>query len=179
MMSLLLTLLLAAGVALPDPLTLEVAREPTAVEVAFRLDADLPEELAEALSAGAEVRLAYTLRVKAKRRSLWDKRVWSGELVTIAAFDPVTGRYRCQVVLDGIITSTGETESADAAREWLAAPPPVRVELPEERRRSDLRVRVRATFARGTTWLIFPTQDATPWVEIVLDYRAETPDNDG
>ena len=52
---------------------------------------------------------------------------------------------------------------------WLTDPPPVRVELPEERRRANLRVRVRAVFSSGTTWLIFPTQDATPWAEITLE----------
>jgi len=175
-MSFLLTLVLAAGVGLPDPLILAAVRESTAVEVSFRLNADLPNEMASALDAGAEVRLTFPLRVKAKRRNLLDKKVWSGELVTITAFDPVTGRYRCQVVLDGIITSTGEAESAEAAQAWLVAPPPVRVELPEERRESNLKIRVRAIFARGTTWLIFPTQDATPWVEIVLENTAEPPD---
>ena len=175
-MPFLLTLLLAVGAVMPEPLTLEAAREPTAVEIAFRLNADLPDEIASALDAGAEIRLTYPLRVKAKRHNLLDKKVWSGELVTITAFDPVTGRFRCQVVLDGIITSTDEAESIEAAREWLTAPPPVRVELPEERRGSNLKIRVRTIFARGTTWLIFPTQDATPWVEIVLEHTAEPPD---
>lgn len=164
-----LILLLAAGLVVPEPLLLEAVREPAAVEIDFRLGADPPDELVAALDAGAEVRLAYPLKVKAKRRGWWDRRVWSGELVTISAFDPVTGRYRCQVVLDGIITSTGEVETAEDAMRWLTDPPPVRVELPEERRRANLRVRVRAVFSSGTTWLIFPTQDATPWAEITLE----------
>lgn len=175
-MPLALAFLLAAAVALPDPLAVEAVRESAAVEVEIHQTAPLPDELRSTLSAGAEVRVAYPIRIKAKRRSLWDKRLWSGELVTIAAFDPVTGRHRCQVVLDGVITSTGEVESSSAAELWLMAPPPVRIELPEERRDAALKVRVRAIFSRGTTWLIFPTQDASPWVEISLDPPPAPPD---
>jgi hypothetical protein len=171
-----LFLLLATGIALPDPLVLEVTRDPAAVEVSFRLAAPLPDDISAALESGAEVRLTYPLRVKAKRRGWWDRRLWSGELVTISAFDAVTGRFRCEVILDGIITESEEAESAEEALLWLTSPPPVRVELPEERRQATLKVRVRAVFSSGTTWLIFPTQNATPWVETSLDPISEPVD---
>lgn len=168
-----LVLLLAAGIALPNPLILEVSRETAVVEVNFSLLTPLPEELSAALESGAEVRLTYPLRVKAKRKGWWDRRVWSGVLVSTAAFDAITGRFRCEVILDGIITESKEAESAEEALVWLTAPPPVRVELPEERRKATLKVRVRAVFSSGTTWLIFPTQDATRWVESLLDPISE------
>ncbi len=166
-MSFALVLLVVAGVTSPEPLTVEVVRSHTTVDISFELTQPLPDELASALASGAEARLSYTLKIKARRKAWWDRRVWSGQLVAIAAFDPITGRYRCSVVLDGVITSTGEGESAEAARQWLRAPPPVRVELPEARRDAELRIRVRAVFSTGTTWLVFPTQNATPWVEVV------------
>ncbi|MEE4270991.1 MAG: hypothetical protein V2I67_04930 [Thermoanaerobaculales bacterium] len=175
-MPLALTLLLVVAVVLPDPLVVEVAREPAAVEVEIQLPLPLPEEQQATLASGAEVRIAYPIRIKAKRRTVWDKRLWAGELITIAAFDPVTGRHRCQVILDGVITSSGEVESTEAAERWLTQPPPVRIELPEDRRGAALKVRVRAVFSRGTTWLIFPTQEASPWVEIDLESPAEPPD---
>lgn len=171
-----LVLLLAAGIALPNPLILEVSREPALVELGFRLATTLPEDLTEALESGAEVRLAYPIRVKAKRRGWWDRRVWSGELIATTAFDAITGRFRCEVVLNGVITESKEAESAEEALSWLTSPPPVRVELPEERRRATLKIRVRAVFSSGTTWLIFPTQDATPWVETRLDPIPESVD---
>lgn len=164
-----LVILLAVGITLPDPVALDVTRDPATVEVSFRLVQELPEEISESLASGAEVRLAYPLRVRAKRRGWWDRRLWSGELVTIAAFDAVTGRFRCQVILNGIITASNEAESTDEALRWLTHPPPVKVELPAERRRANLRIRVRAVFSSGTTWLIFPTTDATPWCEIILE----------
>lgn len=171
-----LLLLAASVVASPGPLALEVSREPAAVEIDFALDEPPPETLRETLESGAEARLSYPVRLRAKRKAWWDWKIWTGELVSLASLDPVIGRYRCQVILDGIITSTGEAETAEEAMEWLTDPPPVRVELPEARRGAALRVRVRAVFARGTTWLIFPTQDATGWAEIVLDAPADAAD---
>lgn len=168
-----LILLLTVGIALPEALVLEVTREPAVVEVNFHVVTSLPEDLTAALESGAEVRLVYPLRLKAKRRGWWDRRLWSGELVTTAAFDAVTGRYRCEIVLDGIITESKEAESPEEALRWLTKPTPVRIEVPEERRQATLKVRVRAVFSSGTTWLIFPTQDATPWAETSLDPISE------
>lgn len=167
-MAILVVLLLATTAALPDPLAVDAVREAEAVQVSVQLTTALPAAIETTLAAGAEVRLSFPIRMKAKRRLLWDRRLWSGELVTIAAFDPVTGRYRCQVILDGVITSTHEVESVAAAQRWLTSPPAVRIELPGERREDTLKLRVRAVFSRSTTWLIFPTQDATPWVELIL-----------
>ena len=155
---------------------LEVVREPATLEVGFTLTTELPADTTAALSSGAEVRLSYPIRVKAKRRGWWDRKIWSGELVTLSVFDPVTGRFRCQVVLDGVITSTSEVESVAAARQCLTGPPAVHIELPEERRNATLKVRVRAVISSGTTWLLIPTQDATPWVEAVLDQATEPTD---
>jgi len=177
-MSLALVLLLAAGIVTPGPLILEAGRELTVVEVDFELAVAPPDETSRALVSGAEVRLVYPLKVRAKRKGWIDRKLWSGELVTIAALDPVLGRYRCQVILDGIITSTGEAETAEAALTWLIDPPPVRIELPEARRRAILKVRVRAIFSSGTKWLIFPTQNATPWMEILLEPLPEPADAD-
>ena len=171
-----LVLLLATGIALPDPVALEVTRDPATIEIRLRLVEPLPEKISDALASGAEVRLTYPLRVRAKRRGWWDRRLWSGELVSIAAFDAVTGRFRCQVILNGIITASHEAESTEEALLWLTSPSPVRVELPPERRRANLRIRARAVFSSGTTWLIFPTIDATPWSEIIMEPLPEPED---
>lgn len=168
-MSLALAILLVMGAALPDALTLSVEREPAAVDVSFRLVTPLPQEMSAAVASGAEVRLVYPLRVKAKRRGWWDRRMWSGELVTIVAFDPVTGRYRCEVILDGVIIERGEAESTEEAHTWLTTPPPIRIELPQARREAILKVRIRVIYSSGTTWLIFPTQDTSAWVETILE----------
>jgi hypothetical protein len=161
-------ILFAAAVAGSAPMVLDVDREPAVIEVSFRLVEPLPAEISSAVDSGAEVRLIYQLRVKARRKAWWDRKIWVGEAVTSAAFDPVTGRYRCELILDGVIVASRELETTDEVHAWLTAPQPVRVELPENRRRANLKVRARVVFAKGTTWLIFPTQDATDWVEISL-----------
>jgi len=46
-----LILLLATGLVPPDPLVLEVTRDPAAVEVSFRLAASLPDEISTALES--------------------------------------------------------------------------------------------------------------------------------
>jgi hypothetical protein len=85
------------------------------------------------------------------------------------AFDPVTGRYLCELILDDVIITSLETEVPSEARQWLTAPPPVRVVLPPSRKALRLRVRSRAVFSSSTTWLIFPSVDGTDWVEVRLE----------
>ena len=90
-------------------------------------------------------------------------------------FDAVTGRYICQLIVNEDTVASCEAESLAAARSWLRAPPPVEVMLPEARRDEEVRVRVRAVFARGTTWLVFPSTEGTPWVEVALPPSAPDP----
>jgi len=60
------------------------------------------------------------------------------------------------------------------ARSWLTSPPAVEVALPEARRDAVLRVRARAVFASGTTWLVFPTTEGTDWLEVQVEPVDET-----
>ncbi len=150
----------------PEPLAVEVRRAGAALEITLVLSQPLPEPMLEALPSGAQVSVRYRVQVKGKRALIWDKKVWKGELVASVVFDPLTGRYRCEEVLDDVIVESLETPSAEEAREWLRAPPPFRVVLPRTRR--VLRLRARAVLAVGTTWLVFPSVDGTRWVEVVV-----------
>jgi hypothetical protein len=163
-------LLAVAGLAAPaEPLVVSVARERDALEVRVELVAPLPEPLQAALPTGAQVRVSYPLRLRVHRSVLWDRRLWRGEIVSSVAFDPVIGRYRCELVLDRVIVATRETESPQAAVAWLRSPPPVRLDVPAERRAAALLVRVRAVFASATKWLLFPVVEGTDWVEVRLE----------
>jgi hypothetical protein len=53
------------------------------------------------------------------------------------------------------------------------APPAVEVPLPKGRRDAFLRVRVRAVFSSGTTWLVFPSTEGTGWVEVKLEAQRD------
>jgi hypothetical protein len=102
-----------------------------------------------------------------------DRKVWKGVARSTVTFDAVTGRYLCQLIVNGSTTVSREVESAEVARQWLTAPPAVEVPLPEGRRDAFLRVRVRAVFSSGTSWLVFPSTDGTDWVEVRLEAQRD------
>jgi hypothetical protein len=103
-----------------------------------------------------------------------DRRVWKGVAQSTVTFDAITGRYLCQLIVNGSTTVRREVDSIEVARQWLKAPPAVEISLPKGRRDAFLRVRVRAVFSSGTTWLVFPSTEGTDWVEVKLEaQRAE------
>jgi hypothetical protein len=163
-------LLVATALAEPAaPLALEVARHRDALEVKFRLLAPLPDSFIAALPTGAQVRVVYPVRLRSRRSFTWDRRLFRGEVTSSVAFDPVIGRYRCELILDQVIVATQETEAAGTALAWLTSPPAVRLDLPAERRTAEVVVRVRAVFSSTTRWLLFPAVDGTDWVEVQVE----------
>ncbi len=152
-----------------EPMILEVERGEETLIISFSLDQDLPESIEQPLSSGATVVLDYPLRVYARRRVLPDRRVWKGVARVTVNFDAVTGRFLCQLIVNGDTTASREVHSVKEARAWLKSPPAVELDLPEARRDAVLRVRVRAVFASGTSWFVFPSTDGTDWYEVRLD----------
>jgi len=165
-----LLVLLALAAGLPgEALVVDVRPDQGALSVGLHLQAPLPAPFVEALPSGAQVRLQYRLQVRSHRRLWWDRRVWRGNVSSVAAFDPVTGRYRCDLTLDDVVVSSREVETADEAQAWLTDPPAVRLVLPQIDRAPRLYVRARAVFSSSTTWLIFPSVEGTDWIEVELD----------
>jgi len=154
-------------------MVLEIDRGPDALVISMQLVEELPSSIDQTLSSGATVVIDYPLRVYGRRRMFPDRKVWKGVARVSVNFDAVTGRYLCQLIVNGDTTASREVGSMEEARVWLSAPPPVEVPLPEARRDAVLRVRVRAVFASGTTWLVFPTTDGTDWLEVRLDPAAD------
>lgn len=152
-----------------EALLVEVDRGPEELSVRIELLTDMPETIASSLSSGARIEIDYPLRVYARRKMFPDNRIWKGVARATVTFDAITGRYLCQLIVNGSTTVSREVESAEVARRWLAAPPAVDVPLPKGRRDAFLRVRVRAVFSSGTTWLVFPSTNGTDWVEVKLE----------
>jgi len=161
-------ILLAAAVSASAPLTLETELDKGTLTVEFQLQESLPEFLEAALPSGAAVEVNYQVRVRSKRKAWWDKKVWKGDATASSIFDPVTGRYNCGLVLDGVIVSSREVESSDEALAWLANPGVVRFAMPDGLRESSLAIRVRAVFSSSTKWLFFPDTEGTEWVEMPI-----------
>lgn len=168
MSSLAAALLLVASFA-SDALLVEVDRGPEELSIRFELLTEMPDTVVNSLSSGARIEVDYPLRVYARRKMFPDNRIWKGVARATVTFDAITGRYLCQLIVNGSTTVSREVESAEVARQWLVAPPAVEVPLAKGRRDSFLRVRVRAVFSSGTKWLVFPSTEGTDWVEVKLE----------
>lgn len=152
-----------------EALLVEVVRGPEELNVRFELLKELPDPVASSLSSGARIEVDYPLRVYARRKMFPDNRIWKGVARATVTFDAITGRYLCQLIVNGSTTVSREVESEEVARQWLASPPAVDVPVPKGRRDAFLRVRVRAVFWSGTSWLVFPSTEGTDWVEVKLE----------
>ena len=169
MMPALLAALLAAATATAAPIVVDTVLENGTLAVEFRLTEPLPDALEAALPSGAAVEVRYQVRVRSTRKLWWDRKVWTGEAVATAIFDPVIGRYDCDLVVDGVIVRSQEVETIDASRSWLSDPGRVRFALPEELGTRSMWVRVRAVFSSSTKWLFFPDTEGTDWVESPIE----------
>jgi hypothetical protein len=152
-----------------DPLSIVVDRNPGELIIRFELLTEMPDSMLSTISSGARIEIDYPLRVYARRKMFPDRRIWKGVARATVTFDALTGRYLCQLIVNGSTTVSREVDSVEIARQWLRAPPAVEVPLPKGRRDAFLRVRVRAVFSSGTTWLVFPSSDGTGWVEVKLE----------
>ncbi len=168
-----LSFLLAAS-----SLAVEVTPTRESLEVQLELQEPLPEVFAEALPSGAVISVVYPLKVRSKRSFFWDRRLWRGEVIASATFDPITGRYRCELLLDEVMVASEERETADRALGWWTRPPAVRLALRDVKRIDRVYVRVRAVYSTSTTWLVFPDIEGTKWVEapISMPGTASSPD---
>jgi hypothetical protein len=172
MSSLVAAVLLVVSLA-SDALLVEVDRGPEELTIRFELLADMPESVVNAVSSGARIEVDYPVRVYGRRKMFPDRRIWKGIARSTVTFDAITGRYLCQLIVNGSTTVSREVDSIDFALQWLAAPPAVEVPLPKGRRDAFLRVRVRAVFSSGTTWLVFPSTEGTDWIEVKLEAQRD------
>ncbi len=158
----LVSMMLAAG-SLP-PLEVHVHRADGALEVKLKLNAALPKSMSDALPSGAQLSVTYAIQVRRERPLLWNPKIWDGKAVAMVMFDPLTGRYRGELLLNDVIVAHREMTSGTRALDWLRSPPSFRLILPRSKRA--LILRTRAIFATDTTWLIFPVARGTGWVRI-------------
>ena len=172
MSSLAAAVMLIASLA-TDAMHVGVERGPEELVIRFELLAEVPESVVNTISSGARIEIDYPLRVYARRRMFPDRRIWKGVARSTVTFDAITGRYLCQLIVNGSTTVSREVDSVEVARQWLTAPPAVEVPLSKGRRDAFLRVRVRAVFSSGTTWLVFPSTEGTGWVEVKLEAQRD------
>jgi hypothetical protein len=172
-MSSIAAIMLVMAALSSNSVEVEVDRGAEELVIGIELLSEIPEEIASAITSGARAEIRYHLRVYARRRMFPDRKLWKGVARSTVNFDAVTGRYLCQLIVNGSTTASREVDSAEVAKQWLMSPPPIEVPVPQGRRDAFLRVRVRAVFSSGTTWLVFPTTDGTDWVEVKLEAQRD------
>ncbi|MCK5378223.1 MAG: DUF4390 domain-containing protein [Acidobacteria bacterium] len=176
----LISLAMAVALLAPAPLAVHISPDRQALDVRLELNVPLPEVFVKALPSGGVVRVVYPLRVRSRRVLWWDGRVWKGEMTSQASFDPIIGRYRCQLLLDEIVVASREVGTMDEAVIWLRSPPSVRLVLSNFKNLDRLYLRARAVFTTSTTWLVFPNREGTDWVTVPIiqspaEPKPETP----
>jgi hypothetical protein len=170
---------LSAALLLVSQLGVSVTPVQGALEVNLRLEDALPESFSDALPSGAVVRVIYPIRVRKQRAWIWDGKMWKGEVASRVAFDPLTGRYLCELLLDEVLVSSAEVNTAEEARSWLLAPPPIRLVFDELKDVHRLYIRARAVFSTGTTMLVFPRSEGTEWVTAYVSGDGAADDETG
>jgi|AMFO01.1.fsa_nt_gi hypothetical protein len=158
---------MAAARSVSGALEVRARRVGGALEVRLVLHGALPRTISDALPSGAQVNVVYPVQVRRRRAVIWDPKIWEGRVVSTVRFDPVTGRYRCELLLNDVIMKARETADPGVALAWLRSPPPIRLLLPGTRHA--LRLKCRAVFSTGTTWLVFPTSRGTDWVTVAIE----------
>lgn len=148
--------------------SLAVSTDGHTLTVHAALEGPTPEWIVAGVADRHPLAVEYQIRLRARRKAWWDRKLWRAELVTRTSFDPVTGRYRCEAVLDGAIIASTDTETSSAAVDWLIRPPEIRIALPEDLDGTPLALRVRAIFSTSTVWLVFPRSVGTGWSELPL-----------
>jgi len=145
MSSLAAAVMLIASLA-TDAMHIGVERGPEELVIRFELLADMPESVVNTISSGARIEIEYPLRVYARRRMFPDRRIWKGVARSTVTFDAITGRYLCQLIVNGSTTVSREVDSVEVARQ---------------------------VFSSGTTWLVFPSTEGTDWVEVKLEAQRD------
>ena len=84
-----------------ETLLVEVERGPEELSVRFELLTEMPDSVASSLSSGARIEVDYPLRVYARRPLFPDNRLFKGVARATVTFDAITGRYLCQLIVNG------------------------------------------------------------------------------
>lgn len=155
------------GSEVPE-VALAVSTDGHTLTVRAALEGPTPEWIVVGVADRHPLSVEYQIRLRARRKAWWDRKLWRAELVTRTSFDSVTGRYRCEAVLDGAIIASTDTETSSAAIDWLLHPPEIRIALPEDLDGTPLALRMRAIFSTSTVWLVFPRTVGTHWSELPL-----------
>jgi len=156
-----------------SPLQIELKMYGENLEIRLGLNEGLPAAFRDTLPSGAVLTVVYPLKLRRHRWMIWDGNLWKGELTARVAFDPIIGRYRCELMLDEIVVTSEERETPEEAILWLTHPPAFRVVVSGLSDPERVYFRARAVFSTSMTLLVFPDRTGTDWVSVPLENPGE------
>jgi hypothetical protein len=169
-------LLLAAAVGVPVPLAgaqqenprieslFADARGPD-VFTRFRLAGALNPELASKIESGLETAIRYEIRLyRHNAHWLWDDRMDTRKYRVAVTYDAVTREYVIVETMDGRALQRSTTHDfKEVARRLLSRENLLVFRVRHDDWRTNLYVRMRATFDSGYLFAIIPVDSRTPW----------------
>ncbi len=170
--------LLAAAVAIPAPFvaaqqggprieSLQADSRGPDVFTRFRLAGALNPELATKIESGLETAIRYEIRLyRHNAHWLWDDRMDTRKYRVAVTYDPVTREYVIVETMDGRALQRSTTHDfKEVARLLLSRENLLVFRVRHDDWRTNLYVRMRATFDSGYLFAIIPVDSRTPWKE--------------
>jgi len=168
--------LVAAAVSVPGPLagaqqetprieSLQADARGPDVFTRFRLAGALNPELATKIESGLETAIRYEIRLyRHNAHWLWDDRMDTRRYRVAVTYDPVTREYVIVETMDGRALQRSTTHDfKEVARRLLSRENLLVFRVRHDDWRTNLYVRMRATFDSGYLFVIIPVDSRTPW----------------
>jgi len=137
------------------------------VFVKFHLSGALNPELAKKIEAGLETAIRYEIRLyRHNAHWLWDDHMDTRKYRVAVTYDPVTREYVVVETMDGRALHRSTTHDfKEVARRLLSRENLLVFRVRHNDWRTNLYVRMRATFDSGYLFAIIPVDSRTPWKE--------------
>jgi hypothetical protein len=137
------------------------------VFVGFRLTGALNPQLATRIESGLETAIRYEARLyRHNAHWLWDDRMDTRQYRVAVTYDPVTREYVVVETLDGRPLQRSSTHDfAEVARRLVARENLLLYRVRHDDWRTNLYVKLRATFDSGYLFAIIPVDSRTAWKE--------------
>ncbi|HLN57999.1 MAG TPA: DUF4390 domain-containing protein [Thermoanaerobaculia bacterium] len=132
----------------------------------FRLAGALNPELATKIESGLETAIRYEIRLyRHNAHWLWDDHMGTRQYRVAVTYDPVTREYVVVETMDGRALQRSTTHAfQEVTRRLLSRENLLVFRVRHDDWRTNLYVRMRATFDSGYLFAIIPVDSRTPWM---------------
>lgn len=149
--------LLAAGFASAQDLTVQPIARDGQVLVSFELSNGLTPDVRDAIQSGLPTTFSYVVELR-RATAIWLDRLIASVTISVSVrFDNLTRRYQMSRSVDGRVEEARPTEDQDAVRLWMTRFDRVPVSVTSTlEANGEYNVRVRAQARPRNTWSLWP-----------------------